>query len=280
MEQHIQLKKLQSSCIQMLAPKFSEREALNIIRVLREDILPPDTVILNEADILRWNDAIQRVLMDEPLAYITGVSWFLHLKLRVSPAVLIPRPETEELAVMVTKAMKPRPAAKVLDLGTGSGCIALAIKSAIPNIEMHAIDISQAAIDLARMNARELKMDIHFHIQDIHDEKQWNKLPVDLDVIVSNPPYIPFNEQSIMSASALLHEPHQALFTGDDALIFYRAIARFGKSHLAPGGMIFVEINEFAGKDTAMVFKDHGYFKVFILQDINGKDRFITCTNR
>lgn len=264
----------------MLAPKFSEREALNIIRVLREDILPPDTVILNEADILRWNDAIQRVLMDEPLAYITGVSWFLHLKLRVSPAVLIPRPETEELAVMVTKAMKPRPAAKVLDLGTGSGCIALAIKSAIPNIEMHAIDISQAAIDLARMNARELKMDIHFHIQDIHDEKQWNKLPVDLDVIVSNPPYIPFNEQSIMSASALLHEPHQALFTGDDALIFYRAIARFGKSHLAPGGMIFVEINEFAGKDTAMVFKDHGYFKVFILQDINGKDRFITCTNR
>lgn len=263
----------------MLAPKFSEREALNIIRVLREDILPPDTVILNEADILRWNDAIQRVLMDEPLAYITGVSWFLHLKLRVSPAVLIPRPETEELAVMVTKAMKPRPAAKVLDLGTGSGCIALAIKSAIPNIEMHAIDISQAAIDLARMNARELKMDIHFHIQDIHDEKQWNKLPVDLDVIVSNPPYIPLDEQSIMSASVLLHEPHQALFTGVDALIFYRAIARFGKSHLATGGMIFVEINEFAGKDTAMVFKDHGYFKVFILQDINGKDRFITCTN-
>jgi release factor glutamine methyltransferase len=235
--------------------------------------------VLTDAQCLRWNDALQRLLNHEPLAYITGISWFLHLKLQVSPAVLIPRPETEELASLVMKELKHRPDAKILDIGTGSGCIALAIKSTLPTVHMHAVDISQDALDLAGKNAEALKTDISFHCLDICDTMQWKLLPSDLDVIVSNPPYIPLNEKPLMSMSTVLHEPHLALFTGEDALVFYRVIALFGKKHLKAGGIIWVEINEFAGEDTLNIFKEHGYSQVQIAQDINGKDRFISCKN-
>ena len=273
----MELKQLVQETKMMLSPIYGEREAMNITQILKEDILNNNSIDLNEKELLDWHTALQRLMNHEPLEYITGIRYFLNLKLKVTPAVLIPRPETEELAALAIKYLKHQGRKKILDIGTGSGCIALAIKSACGHHDIHALDISSDALEIAQFNASQHHLNIVFHKGDILNASFWDQLPFPLDFIISNPPYITTHESHLMSKSTLAYEPRIALFAEGDGLIFYRCIAEFGLKHLNDKGIIFVEINEFFGQETTAIFKEFGYKDVELLLDLSGKDRFLTC---
>lgn len=270
---------LKHKTMALLLPVYGERESTNIIRILKEDVLS-DKTILNVNHITQWNESIKRLLNHEPLAYITGTAWFLNLKLSVRPGVLIPRPETEELADLVLKYMNGKPALKVLDLGTGSGCIALSIKSKFPATEVHALDVSTDALKIAEHNAVHLQLPIIFHHLDILNIEASRALPFKFDILVSNPPYIKSSEKDLMSTSTLAYEPEIALFAGETGLDFYYRIASFGLDYLNSDGRIFVEINESSGLKTMDIFLEFGYQGLHLIKDLSGKDRFITCIKK
>lgn len=259
----------------LLVPIFGNREANAMIRALEEDLVWTSQSEWTPVAAAVWNSAMARILEGEPLAYTTGVGHFLNLKLRINPHVLIPRPETEELAVMAINYLKPIVQARVLDIGTGSGCLALAIKSSCPGAWVFALDIDSSALEIAGSNAADYHLDIDFRQADFLDENIWTGLPANLNLIISNPPYIGETEKNLMSASTLNHEPRQALFAGKDPLVFYRQMARFGKDHLIEGGRIMVEINEYRGMETAEVFREADYANIEIYRDLSGKERMV-----
>lgn len=226
----------------------------------------------------------------EPVQYVLNEAWFYGLKLFVDNNVLIPRPETEELVDWVVKDVRKtgkdvfekRPAEadettllKILDIGTGSGCIALALKKAMPKAEVWACDASEGALNIARRNGSELDIRVDFTGLNFLDETQRKQLPT-VDIIVSNPPYIPLKDKKSLDVHVVAHEPHSALFVpDDDPLIFYKAIADFGKHRLYPGGYIYMEINEELGLFTTQLFKKEGYINVELKQDMQGRDRMV-----
>jgi len=162
-----------------------------------------------------------------------------------------------------------------LDIGTGSGCIPVALKKQLPAFEIHALDVSIGALEVAKKNAALQQTAISFHQVDILDKDKWHKLP-SFDIIVSNPPYIKQSEANDMHGNVLQHEPHLALLVPDnDALLFYRSIAEFGLQHLNNNGMLFFEINEALGKDTKDLLEEFGYADVEIRKDMQGKDRMV-----
>lgn len=262
----------------LLVPVFGNRETKALLRALQEDLFGSGFPEWTAATATRWKAAIQRILGGEPLAYITGVSHFLNLKLTVNPHVLIPRPETEELAVMAIHYIKSIHHSQVLDVGTGSGCLALAIKSSCPNAKVYALDIDSKALETAKANADAYHLPIDFRPFDFLNENGWTSLPGHLDLIISNPPYIGETEKTLMSASTLQYEPPHALFAGTDPLVFYKQIARFGKDHLNPGGRIMVEINEFRAKETEEVFRTAGYPGIELYKDLSGKERILVVS--
>lgn len=224
------------------------------------------------------NTIIHRINQHEPIQYILGVAYFYRRKFLVNPAVLIPRAETEELVYRcIHEDTVSGKYAKILDIGTGSGCIALTLKLELPTAQVYATDISLEALAVAQYNADHLGAQVQF----LHHDILNNDLPFrDLDIIVSNPPYIAQTEKSTLGQNVLNHEPHLALFaTHDDPLVFYRAIAEKGGKALRPGGLVIVEINERFGEATAEVFLTYNYKEVIITKDIQGKDRIITATN-
>jgi len=225
-----------------------------------------------------WLSIISRLNDNEPVQHIIGSTEFCGLEFRVSSSVLIPRPETEELVQMVTRDYaEPDKNISILDIGTGSGCIAIVLARFLPHVSVHAWDVSDEALEVARENARQLIADVHFAKQDMLNVTF--PLPGDIiqfDCLVSNPPYVTYSEQEHMRPNVLRFEPHEALFVEDsDPLLFYKAIADFGKHHLKPSGKCYVEINEHFGMETKQVFEERGYKKVEILLDIHGKDRFV-----
>jgi release factor glutamine methyltransferase len=200
------------------------------------------------------------------------------MKLTVNEHVLIPRPETEELVQLVLdQAMFDNTTPSILDIGTGSGCIAIAIKKNMPAARVTAIDVSMHALDIAKGNAAAQQTDIDFLAVDFLDEKRWNHLPK-FDYIVSNPPYIPLNEKDKLDINVTAFEPHQALFVPDNLpLLFYEKIAVFGNTHLNSHGTIFMETHEDFAKETAALFtKD--YKNVSIKKDLFGKERMVTAS--
>lgn len=208
---------------------------------------------------------IERLLQHEPIQYIFGHTNWLGLDISVTPDTLIPRPETAELIGLLPYTTRPL---RVLDIGTGSGCIAIATKRARPTWQVEAVDISEKALEVARTNAEQNNVDITFRKLDILTTK-----PGMYDIVLSNPPYIREKEKSTMNSNVLAHEPHTALFVpDDDPLLFYRAIA---EKHIAPS--LFFEINEALAKETVAMLKSEGYTDIEIHQDIYGKDRFITA---
>lgn len=264
----------------LLVQVFGIREAGAMIRALEEDLFGAGQQAWTPDAEARWKEAINSILAEQPLAYITGVSHFLNLRLKVNSHVLIPRPETEELAVMGIDLLKSIKQPRVLDIGTGSGCLALAIKSSCPGVMVYALDIDSAVLETARSNAADYHLDIDFRQVDFLDEKAWPGLPGNLDLIISNPPYIGETEKMQMSASTLKHEPPLALFAGPDPLVYYRKIARFGKERLKAGGRIMVEINEYRGAETADVFRAAGYPEIEIHRDLSGKERIVVVSNQ
>jgi release factor glutamine methyltransferase len=231
----------------------------------------------------RVKEYTERLMSHEPVQYVLGHAWFYGSKFMVDKNVLIPRPETEELVEWIlrdTKKMTPPRDRnfKLLDVGTGSGCIAVSLKNKLPvEFEMWACDISDAALTVARKNADDNGALIDFVGLDFLDEAQRKQLP-HFDIIVSNPPYVPMRDKDSMDKNVVDHEPHTALFVPDEnALVFFDAIAAFGKEHLQKPGYIYCEIHENLGVATEELFKSQGY-KTKLGIDMQGKNRMLLAT--
>lgn len=273
---------------------YEQGEAGNIAELLIESItkLPrPERIIkrresLSTSQTELLHSSIFRLQEHEPIQYVISEAWFGGMKFYVDRNVLIPRPETEELVEWVARELKSqkspkesfRTKVKVLDVGTGSGCIAIALKSKLPNIEMWACDVSDEALNIARMNADALNATIDFVPLNFLDPAQRKQLP-GVDVIVSNPPYIPINEKPEMKRNVVEFEPSTALFVPDnDPLIFYKAIADFGWEKLKKGGNMYAEVHESLGERIRELFLSKGY-TVQLKKDLQGKDRMIKAAN-
>ena len=268
-----------------LGERHTNRAELNaIIRAVCCDILDISTtayylkeeVTLTDEQKGRLNDTISRLQQGEPLQYIEGKAPFCGMDFLVTPATLIPRPETAELVDWIARdntSQNPR----ILDLGTGSGCIAIALSKRIPEAAIEACDISHEALKVAKENGERNGAKVSFFHHDMLDLA--TSLPHSYNVLVSNPPYIKQSESIDMERHVTEWEPHTALFVpDDDALRFYRAIAEIGQTDtLVPGGSIYVEINQQLGKETVELFKSYGYKEVELRKDIYGNDRMISC---
>jgi release factor glutamine methyltransferase len=231
---------------------------------------------ISETARIRITETVKDLKRGKPVQYILGYTEFFGLKLLVTPDVLIPRSETEELVKWIIDDHNNR-SPSVLDIGTGSGCIAIALKKVFPDSTINACDISVPALDIARENARTHSVQINFFQQDIN--KTINETHFRYDIIVSNPPYIPLSEKSSININVRDFEPADALFVPDeDPLIFYRHIAAFGINHLKKNGQIYFEIHEKSGPAVKKLLEASGYRIVIIRKDINGKDRMIKCS--
>lgn len=213
----------------------------------------------------------------KPVQYALGHAWFMGMKLTVNESVLIPRPETEELADRIRKAYTPQTnAIRIIDIGTGSGCIAIALKKAMANAVTYALDISSEALETARQNAKAQGTDIRFIQADLLEWDAFFDASLQFDVVVSNPPYITPEEQRHMHPNVLEYEPHLALFVeGETPLLFYDHIASFAIKHLVSGGQLFVEINPLYGHEVCELFRKKGFDTVVLHQDMQGRDRIV-----
>ena len=231
------------------------------------------TIISNE-DNLQIIKYISALKVKMPIQYILGKTEFYDLIINVDSSVLIPRPETEELVQWIINEHKNQ-SITILDIGTGSGCIAIALKKNIPLSIVYALDISEVALHVAKENMKLNNADIQFIKADILNEKLFCQSEK-FDVIVSNPPYVMEREKKQMSNNVLDYEPHNALFVDDDeALIFYREICIFAKDNLNKDGSIYFEINEQFGNETVELLKQYGFSNITLKQDLNGKDRMV-----
>lgn len=221
----------------------------------------------------KLDQIILRLRNSEPIQYVLGETEFYGKIMKVSPAVLIPRPETEELVDLIIKENYKREDLKILDICTGSGCIAIALQTNLKNNSTFALDISQKAIHMAARNAIENQSRINLRECDIlKEEIPWQK--ISFDIIVSNPPYIGESERRLMQKNVLDHEPSLALFVKDTApLIFYERIIKLSKTCLVKGGRLYFEINERFGDEISALFSDNGFKDVEIIKDLSGKDR-------
>ena len=230
---------------------------------------------ISETDFEKIKEIILRLKDFEPLQYILGETHFHGLKLKVNPSVLIPRPETEELVEWILNSRLTLKST-ILDIGTGSGCIALALKNHLKKAKVLGLDISEKAIEIARQNAVINDLDVEFIIADVlkWENSNWNNI----DVIVSNPPYVMELEKSKMHKNVLNFEPQNALFVSDsDPLVFYRSISGFAKQHLVNKGWLFFEINESLGNEMNNLLQSFGFCDIEIRKDINGRDRMVCC---
>ena len=223
-----------------------------------------------------------RLLAHEPVQYVLGTAHFAGMELAVTPATLIPRPETEELAQLVARAHAGRPGLTVLDVGTGSGCLALALARALPPpARVVAVDVSAEALAVARANAARYAPQVEFQEVDILREMPAGLPPGSLDVLVSNPPYVRESERALMRANVLAWEPATALFVPDhDPLLFYRRLAALAAGLLRPGGSSWLEINEALSAETAALFEPELFEQVAELPDFRGQPRFVRATRR
>lgn len=270
---------LQKSIAEKLNAKFDKNESKTLARYLIEDLLDLDQKI-DEATFESIEVAVRRILDEEPIQYVTHRADFYGYQFYVDNAVLIPRPETEELVYNVIQYLKKKgnESYKIIDIGTGSGCIPIAIKKEFEKCNVSAIDISRSALKVAIQNANALCAEVTFAHHDILSNKNFREQVV-YDVIVSNPPYIPESERRKMSASTLLHEPNLALFTTDEfGLTFYKRIAHICKDWLADDGAVFLELNEFQSDKIKQIFDEQGLFRsVSIVTDLQGKNRILVA---
>jgi release factor glutamine methyltransferase len=270
--------------INSLANIYEKTEAANITELVMEYItrwsraeqINNRDVPISFAQTGLLENITVRLVKHEPVQYIINEAWFAGMKFYVDKNVLIPRPETEELVDwLIRDCSKETRHFKMLDIGTGSGCIAVAIKNKLPDVEMWACDVSDAALGVARMNADGLNAAIDFVPLDFLDKEQRKQLGF-FDIIVANPPYVPHKDKSPMRKNVLDYEPHVALFVSDDQqLIFYEAIAEFGREHLKDEGQIYLEIHEEIGEKVTRLFRQSGYSSVELKKDMEGKDRMV-----
>ncbi len=274
-------KKIYEQIVGLLGPVWGINEARQIARFLLEeqfgwkftDILADKMVEFPEEQTILLKERTDRLLQQEPLQYVLGKTHFLGRVFRVDKNVLIPRPETEEL-VMLMKRENELDNPAILDIGTGSGCIAISLALEIPEARVEAWDVKEETLEIARENANNLGASINLQQQNVFETDQ---IAETFDIIVSNPPYVLESEKEQMLQNVLEFEPHLALFVFDhDPLIFYRKIAGLAKKALPKGGRLYFEINERYGQAVQDLIESLG-FKAFLKQDIHGKDRMISA---
>ncbi|MEY2691840.1 MAG: hypothetical protein RIT03_230 [Bacteroidota bacterium] len=286
----MQLNSYKTQFITSLLPVVDEAEAQSFFYLVAEhlhqlrriDLALDPTFQLTEVQLQQWESIRHRLLTHEPIQYILGSTIFFDLPFAVTPHVLIPRPETEELVAWVVEsfAFNPQPTTdnpqQLLDIGTGSGCIAIALAKNLPMFAVSALDVSDNALEIAQLNAEKNAVQLNFICQNILETSH---LGQKFDVIVSNPPYVRELEKHEIQANVLEHEPHLALFVADeDPLLFYRKIGELAFESLTPKGNLFVEINQYLGEATLQLFRQIGFTNVELKKDIYGNDRMIRAS--
>lgn len=286
------LHKVRRHFAEVLAQRFSDRESEQLLRVLLEDLfgfdrkrllMEPDLRI-DEAQYAQLQAAVAQLLEGVPVQYVTGLAQFDNNIIKVNPSVLIPRPETEELVGKVAECLQGEGPVgwggasdmplRIWDIGTGSGCIAIALAKRFPQSEVKAFDLSREALEVAAENALANEVEVEFICDDVlHPRSEVFGEPV--DVVVSNPPYIRDSERATMEPNVLDHEPSQALFVpDDDPLLYYRQILLLAQPQLKPGGVVWFEINEALGEEMLRLCEEYGFHPI-LLEDYASKPRFI-----
>ena len=274
---------IQSEMRRQLAPVYSPRELQQVVFELLEHfgftrvqvIAYPDAK-LSETDYEQLQLMLKRLADGEPLQYVVGTEWFMDMPFSVCRDVLIPRPETEELVRLIVGRCK-QPSPRIVDVGTGSGCIAVSLAKLIDGAQVTAVDVSEAALAVARQNTERNGAKVEFVCADILDDNQLFA-PQSLDIVVSNPPYVTESDKQQMSPNVLDYEPHLALFVPDaDPLMFYRRIATLSAQWLKSGGQLFFEINERFGRETVQLIESLQFDNVELHRDFYGKDRMVSA---
>jgi release factor glutamine methyltransferase len=288
------IKHYKSEFISQLTPLYDEGEAESFFYLILEekhhlkriDLALQLDLEFSESEIKDWNVILEQLKLELPIQYILGSTSFYGLKFEVNENVLIPRPETEELVEWIINSNLKISSAqfgkasgerfnnlKILDIGTGSGCIAIALAKNLPNAQVFAIDVSERALATAKKNAEQNDVNINFIQKNILETTD---LEQQFDIIVSNPPYVRNLEKAEIKKNVLEHEPHLALFVDDhDALIFYRKIGELAQKNLSKQGKLYFEINQYLGKETVELLENLGFSDVELKKDIYGNDRMI-----
>lgn len=309
------LKSYKTKFFQELSSLYDEKEIEsffylileNFHQIKRIDLALNPQMEMNDKQLLYWERVLADLKKQKPIQYILGETEFYGLPFLVNENTLIPRPETEELVELIIKQnskseIPPEPKVngaklnsklKILDIGTGSGCIAISLVKNISNVEVYAIDISEEVLETAKKNAQINQVEIHFIQADILKINNLEQLPTSnpklethnpkletqFDIIVSNPPYVRNLEKQEINPNVLEYEPHLALFVEDeDALLFYRKIAQLALKSLSPNGRLYFEINQYLGKETVELIESFGFKNVVLHKDIYGNDRMIEGT--
>lgn len=243
----------------------------------RIDLALKPEIVIDGIHLKQWKSIISDLKSYKPIQYILGETEFYGLPFLVNANVLIPRPETEELVELIItegKGKREEGKVRILDIGTGSGCIPIALKKNLPHAEVYAIDVSEKALATAQKNAELNNVEVHFMLKDILETKD---LEQSFDIIVSNPPYVRHLEKAEINPNVLEYEPHLALFVEDyDALLFYRKIVELARKNLNPNGQLYFEINQYLGKETVALVESFGFKNVKLIKDIYGNDRMIS----
>ena len=243
------------------------------LNLTRADVALNPTIKLSEEEFVYFKKALTSLKNSIPIQYIVGETSFYGLQFKVNNSVLIPRPETEELVEWIIKDYKNTPKIKILDIGTGSGCIAISLAKNLPDATVFALDISEKALETAQINAKTNNVFVHFLKEDILTS---NSLPNSFDIIVSNPPYVRDLEKEQIQKNVIDYEPHIALFVkNDNPLLFYKKIAELAKVHLTKQGSLYFEINQYLGSETVALLTDKGFQNIILKKDIYKVDRMI-----
>ncbi len=290
----MQVKQYRSQFIQELSSIYDAAEAESFFYLILETkkqlkridlALQPD-LTFTEEEIQDWNLILEQLKKEIPLQYLLGKTQFYGLEFEVNENVLIPRQETEELVDWIIESQKPGVRSQklsILDIGTGSGCIAISLAKNIPNAQVFAIDVSEKALATAQKNVVNNQVEVYFIKTDILKTEDLERLPAadfqlptQFDIIVSNPPYVRNLEKEEIRKNVLDYEPHLALFVEDDnALVFYRKIAELAQKNLSPNGQLFFEINQYLGKEMIEMLEKMNFKNIELRKDIYGNDRMV-----
>ena len=281
----MRIKQYRTQFIKELSPFYDAYESESFFYLILEnkhklrqiDLALNHELTFSDADLAIWGGFLNELKKEVPIQYLLGKTNFYGLDFEVNENVLIPRPETEELVEWIINENKEGKSKKIkiLDIGTGSGCIAISLAKNLPNAEVYGIDVSKKAIETAKRNAINNNVDVTFMYQNILDT---DVLTCNFDIIVSNPPYVRNLEKEEIKKNVLDYEPHLALFVDDnDALIFYRKIAALAKSGLKDKGQLFFEINQYLGNEMTDLLEKMDFKNIELRKDIYDNDRMISC---
>ena len=289
------LKEYKINFIEALISIYDQEEIESFFYIITEflhqkkriDLALEPNFLINENEVEKWNAFVAELKQEKPIQYILGETEFYGLRFLVNENTLIPRPETEELVELIiyenSKNKIPNP--KILDIGTGSGCIAISLAKNMLKAEVFALDVSEKALEIAKKNAVLNEVEVNFinkSILEVEDSiiptTNNQQLTTVFDIIVSNPPYVRNLEKEEIRKNVLAYEPHLALFVeDDDALLFYRKIAQLAQKNLSENGKLYFEINQYLGKETVDLLQNLGFQNIELIKDVYGNDRMISC---